>query len=180
MSNTMMSFLAMMLMMFFALNQNRAIVESQRQAAAVELEVLASGVAAQSMQYIASRDFDDNMAQIDPQNPDLNLLTHPDDFPTGVAWNDMKNLEDFHLMQPDTAYVTIGSEEIEEGQEPVIYTFTVQAAVNYVDAQGNESNTPTWTKEVTLYIERVVPEGSTAVTGTPVIKKRRFSPDWGA
>ena len=172
----MMAFLGMMLMMFFSLNQNRAIVESQREAASVELEVLASGVAAQSMQYIASMPFDAHIADIDPQDPDVNLLTHPDYFPTGASWDESESLEDFHLMQPDTAYVNIGSDEEEE---PVIYAFTVQVAVHYVDEQGNESNTPTWTKEVTLYIERVVPEGSTLVQGPPVIKKRRFSPDWG-
>ena len=174
MPNSMMAFLAMMLMMFFSINQNRAIVESQREAASVELEILASGVAAQSMQYIASMPFDAHMSEIDPQDPDPDLLTHPDDFPTGAAWHDMNNLEEFNLMQPDTAYVNIGSEE-----DPVTYAFTVQAAVHYVDAQGTESNTPTWTKEVTLYIERAVPEGSTLVQGPPVIKKRRFSPDWG-
>ncbi len=173
----MMAFLAMILMMFFSLNQNRAIVESQRQAASVELEVLASGVAAQSMQYIASMPFDAHIADIDPQDPDVNLLTHPYDFPTGAVLDESENLEDFHLMQPDTAYVNFGSEEEEE--DPVTYAFTVQAAVHYVDEQGNESNTPTWTKEVTLYIERVVPEGSTLVQGPTVIKKRRFSPDWG-
>ena len=171
----MLAFLAMMLMMFFSLNQNRAIVESQRQAASVEIEVLASGVAAQSMQYIASMPFDAHIAEIDPLNPDLNDLTHPHDFPTGAAWDESESLEDFHLMQPDTAYVNIGSEEEED---PVIYTFTVEAAVAYIDDQGQESDEPTWTKEVTLYIERVVPEGSTLVQGTPVIKKRRFSPDW--
>ncbi len=175
MNHTIMAFLAMMLMMFFSLNQNRAIVESQREAVSVELEILANGVAAQSMQYIGSMPFDANMSAIDPQNPNLALLTHPDYFPTGTSQDASESLEGFHLMQPDTSYVNIGSDE----EEPVIYAFTVQAAVHYVDEQGNESNTPTWTKEVTLYIERVVPEGSTLVQGPPVIKKRRFSPDWG-
>ncbi len=174
MPNSMMAFLAMMLMMFFSINQNRAIVESQREAASVELEILASGVAAQSMQYIASMPFDAHMSEIDLQDPDPDLLTHPDDFSTGAAWDVAESLEAFHLMEPDTAYVNIGSEE-----DPVTYAFTVQATVHYVDAQGTESNTPTWTKEVTLYIERAVPEGSTLVQGPPVIKKRRFSPDWG-
>ena len=67
----------------------------------------------------------------------------------------------------------------EEGESPTLFTFTVQAAVTYIDDAGDESDEPTWTKEVTLYIEQEVPQGGEAILHRPIIKKRRFSPNWG-
>lgn len=178
MSNTLMAFLALMLMMLFSLNQNRVIVDSQREAASVELEVLANGVAAQEMQYVASKPFDAYMSQIDPLSPDLNLLTHPNYFPMGAAQDETEFLEDFNMVQPYTVDIPLGDST--GGELPMLYTFKVQAAVIYVDDQGNESATPTWIKEVTLYIDQEVPEGHQAILQRPIIKKRRFSPSWGA
>jgi hypothetical protein len=172
-----MAFLALMLLMFFALNQNQAIVQSQREAAAVELEVLANGVAAETMQYIATKPFDARVADgtVNLQNQDVNALTHPNDFPTGATLDDCENLEDFNHMQPDTVFFQI---DTDDAGEPVGFEFAVQAAVDYIDAYGQVSASPTWTKELTLYVEQVVPSGKEAFLLRPIIKKRRFSPEW--
>ena len=179
MTETMMAFLALMLLMFFALNQNQAIVQSQREAASVELEILANGVAAETMHYIATKPFDARLADgtVSLENPDLNALTSPNDFPTGAALDACETLEDFHRMQPDTVFFQIDTAPT--GQ-PIGFEFTVQAVVEYIDAGGQVSASPTWTKELTLYVEQVVPAGKTPLLLQPIIKKRRFSPDWGA
>lgn len=177
MTDTMMAFLALMLLMFFALNQNQAIVQAQREAAAVELEVLANGVAAETMQYIATKPFDARIADgtVNLQNQDLNALTHPNDFPIGATLDDCENIEDFHRMQPDTVFFQI---DTDAAGEPVGFEFAVQALVEYIDASGQVSPTPTWTKELTLYVEPVVAPGKEAFLLQPIVKKRRFSPEW--
>jgi len=177
MSDTLMAFLALMLMMFFALNQNEAIVLTQREAANIELEVLANGVAAETMQYIATKPFDARVADgtVSAQNPNLNELTLPTQFPTGASLDESENLEDFNQMQPDTVFFQIGTDA---DDEPIGFSFTVQAAVDYIDNTGSVSSTPTWTKEVTLYIEQAVEPGKSSSLLKPIVKKRRFSPDW--
>ena len=180
MSETMMAFLAMMLMMFFSLSQNESIVELQREAANVEYEIMANAIAAQTMQYIAAKPFDAriNDKTVTLQNLDVNLLTWPNDFPVGANPQDEAEtaLEFFNQMQPQIDYFPVNpaSEDTLLSGLP----FKIQAVVNYVDANGEVSNVPTWTKEVTLYIEQLTAPGEEPYLRQPVIKTRRFSPRW--
>ena len=180
MSETLMAFLALMLMMFFSLNQNHSIVELQRESANVEYEVMANAIAAQTMQYIASKPFDARISDgtVSLDNLDVNQLTHPDDFPTEATPFDETetSLEFFNEMQPQIDYFPLdpASEDTLTGGVP----FSIQAVVRYVDANGSVSAVPTWTKEVTLYIEQVPLAGKEASLRQPVIKTRRFSPRW--
>ena len=180
MSETMMAFLALMLMMFFSLNQNRSIVELQREAANVEYEIMAHAIATQTMQYIASKPFDAriNDGTVSLENLNVNLLTPPGEFPTDANPYDETEtaLEFFNQMQPQIAYFPV--DPVSEDSLVSGYPFSVQAVVHYVDATGEISNTPTWTKEVTLSIEEVTPEGGQPSLRNPLIKTRRFSPRW--
>ena len=180
MSETMMAFLAMMLMMFFSLNQNHGIVELQRESANVEYEVMANAIAAQTMQFIASKPFDARVSDgtVSLDNLDVNQLTHPDDFPTNASPFDETEtaLEFFNQMQPKIDYFPLdpASEDTLTAGIP----FSVQAVVTYVDSEGNVSDDPTWTKEVTLYVEQVPLNGKEPRLRQPVVKTRRFSPQW--
>ena len=180
MSETMMAFLALMLMMFFSLNQNHGIVELQREAASVEYEVMANAIATQTMQYIAAKPFDAriNDGTVSLDNLDVSQLTHPDDFPTQANPFDETEtaLEFFNQMQPQIDYFPLdpASEDTLTAGLP----FSIQAVVTYVDATGAVSDEPTWTKEVTLYIEQVALNGKEPRLRHPVIKTRRFSPRW--
>ena len=180
MSETMMAFMALMLMMFFSLNQNNSIVELQREAANVEYEIMANSVASQTMQYIASKPFDARITDgtVTLQNLNVNALTSPGNFPVNADPFDETEtaLEFFNQMQPQIDYFPADpnvADTLQAGPK-----FSVQAVVNYIDANGNVSNTPTWTKEVTLYIEQQTEEGQQPYLRNPVIKKRRFSPRW--
>ena len=180
MNETMMTFLALMMMMFFSLNQNRGVVELQRDAAHVEYEIMASAIAAQTMQYIASKPFDARISDgtVSLENLDVNLLTPPSAFPTEANPFDETEtaLEFFNEMQPQIDYFPVdpASEDTTVSGLP----FSVQAIVTYVDADGEVSSTPTWTKEVTLMIEQVPFSGQETYLRSPVIKTRRFSPRW--
>ena len=180
MSETMMSFLALMLMMFFSLNQNHSIVELQREAAHVEYEIMANAIAAQTMHYIASKPFDARISDgtVSLENLNVNLLTHPSQFPTDASPFDETEtaLEFFNQMQPQLDYFPVdpASEDTLLSGIP----FSVEAVVTYVDEDGEVSAEPTWTKEVTLMIEQVPLNGAEPYLRTPVIKTRRFSPQW--
>ncbi len=180
MSETMMAFLAMMLMMFFSLSQNESIVELQREAANVEYEIMANAIAAQTMQYIAATPFDAriNDGTVTLQNLDVNLLTPPSNFPVGANPTDETEtaLEFFNQMQPQIDYFPIDP----ASQDTLLsgLPFTIQAVVHYIDADGEISNVPTWTKEVTLFVEQLTAPGEEPYLRRPVIKTRRFSPRW--
>ena len=180
MSETMMSFLALMLMMFFSLNQNHSIVELQRDAAHVEYEIMANAIAAQTMQYIASKPFDARISDgtVSLDNLNVNQLTHPDNFPTQANPFDETEtaLEFFNEMQPQIDYFPV--DPTTEDTTVSGLPFSIRAVVTYVDQAGEVSHAPTWTKEVTLMIEQVPLNGAEPYLRTPVIKTRRFSPRW--
>jgi hypothetical protein len=178
MSDTMMAFLAMMLMMFFSLSQNEAIVLSQKEAASIELEVMAHGALGEIMQKLAQQKFDQSMQDGGPltrDNQDLSLLTPPEEFPTGKKIDNCTAIECAHLIEPDTAFFPVSTDAA--GNE-IGFTFMTTAFVQYVDEEGNPSDDPTWTKEVTLYVDQFVEEGETKFLARHVTKKQRFSPKW--
>ena len=180
MSETMMAFLALMLMMFFSLNQNHSIVELQREAAHVEYEIMANAIAAQTMHIIASKSFDAKISDgtVSLDNLDVNQLTHPSQFPTDASPFDETEtaLEFFNEMQPQIDYFPV-----DPATEDTVLSgipFSIEAVVTYVDEDGEVSGVPTWTKEVTLKIEQVSLNGEEPYLRQPVIKTRRFSPTW--
>lgn len=177
MTDTMMAFLAMMLMMFFSLSQNEAIVLSQKEAASIELEVMAHGALGETMQYLSQQDFDQRTQDgtVTRENLDLSSLTPPEEFPTGQRVDNCTAIECAHLIYPDTVFFPVSTDAA--GNE-IGFTFVTTAFVQYVDEDGNPSDEPTWTKEVTLYIDQAVEEGETKFLARHVTKKQRFSPKW--
>ena len=177
MTETMLSILALMIVMLFALTQSRGRVQSQRELAAVELEVMANAVASETMQYMAKQPFDEHTKDgtITLQNQNLALLTPTSAFPSGWSMDACQDLDDFNDMVPDTVLFQM---DLDEAGNPTGFPFLVTAQVSYVDEAGNHTTASTWTKEITLFVDQLVEPGGVRYLLQPVVKKRRVSPSW--
>ncbi len=183
MTETLLAFVALMLVLFFSISQQRNIVESERELASIELEVMANAVGSATMQKIASQPFDAATrganAPVNPQNPDLNGLTPSAEFGSAnncLVADECEDLDDFHNMGPEVVPFEVGKDD---GGNTLAFAFAVTGTVTYVDENGSPTTSPTWTKEVTLYIDQQVGAGETKYLLQPVVLKRRFSPQWG-
>ncbi len=181
MTETLLAFVALSLVVLFTFSQQRAIVESEREMAGIEFEVMASAVGSERMLFIATKDFDQYTRDgtITPQNDNANLLTAPAAFginrPCGGAGNACTDIDDFHLMEPDTVFFATGESA---GGGTVGFRFLLTAEVSYVDDSGQETSSRTWTKEVTLRVDQYAAEGEPRYLLEPIVLKRRFSPLW--
>jgi hypothetical protein len=173
MSETMIAFIALFLVVIFSMNQKRTVVRAEQEIAGIELEVLAHAVGSDMMQRIAAKDFDNAMSGSLSQELRTSDLTLPTNFGSGKncpsACND---IDDFNNMQPDTVFFEI---DTDEWGDPIGFDFVVEAAVQYVDEEGNATNERTWTKEVTLQIDQA---SSSSLLIQPIIMQQQFSPQW--
>ncbi|MCH8961033.1 MAG: hypothetical protein IH820_06830 [Bacteroidetes bacterium] len=78
-------------------------------------------------------------------------------------------------MQPATISFVAGEDE---NGDPIQFDFLVTVEVKYVDSAGNESTSPTWMKEVTLFLDQTEAEYEKNILLHPVKLKRQFSPQW--
>ncbi len=184
MTETLLAFVALLLVIFFSMSQQRNIVETERELASIELEVLANAVGSDLMQSIAAMPFDaatrGEEATVNPQNPDLNGLTPTAEF--GAANNclvadECDDLDDFDGMGPAIVGFEVGRDEEDN---PLTFNFSVTGEVTYVDENGVPTDARTWTKEVTLTVDQEVTLNETKYLLAPVVLKRRFSPQWGS
>ena len=174
MSETMLALVALMVVVFFAFSQQRAIVRAEQEIASVELEVLATAIGSEMMQLIATRDFDDATIGVDLQTVTLGDLTVPAQFGNTLSCPAVcDDIDDFNNMKPDTSFFEIGRDEFDN---PIGFSFEVTADVRYVNAAGVESTTPTWTKEVTLYVDQALSGAEKKYLLQPIQLKRQFSP----
>ncbi|MFB3132837.1 MAG: hypothetical protein ACE10K_09995 [Rhodothermales bacterium] len=177
MTETMFSILALSIVMLFSLSQSRGKVQSQRELAAIELEVMANAVASETMQYLAKQPFDEHTKDgtITLQNQNLALLTPASAFPSGWSIDACQDVDDFNNMAPDTVLFQM---DLDEAGNPTGLPFLVTAQVSYIDEAGNQTTAPTWTKEITLFVDQLVEPGGVRYLLQPVVKKRRVSPSW--
>ncbi len=177
MNETMLSILALAIVMLFALSQSRGKVQSQRELAAAELEVMGNAVASETMQYLAKQPFDEHTKDgtITLQNQNLALLTPTSAFSSGWSIDACQDVDDFNDMVPDTVRFQM---DLDEAGNPTGFPFLVTAQVRYVDEAGNQTTAPTWTKEITLFVDQLVEPGGVRYLLQPVVKKRRVSPSW--
>lgn len=174
MTETMLALVALMVVVFFAFTQQRGIVQAQQEIASVELEVLASAVGSEMMQLIATQDFDDATIGVDLQTVLLSDLTIASQFGDTLSCPAVcDDIDDFNNMKPDTSFFEVGRDE---GDNPIGFNFTVVADVKYVDDAGVESLSPTWTKEVTLYVDQALLGNEQKYLLQPIQLKRQFSP----
>lgn len=181
MTESMLAFLGLMIVMLFSMNQQRNSVEIHRELSSIELEVMASAVASESMQLIGSKAFDeatkDNQT-VNLNNQNLNALTYGGSFPNGwdCSQNVCDDLDDYNGMVPDTVFFQTG---VDENGDEDGFDFLVTAKVTYIDNNGNPTLNQSWVKEVTLFVKQYVADGENKVMTQTIQKKQRFSPSWG-
>lgn len=171
MSQTLGAFLSVMTVMLISMNFQAATISKYRTSISSELEVMASAVATETMEYISTKPFDARVADgtITPQNTMADSLTTFDSFGNGMGFAAAGDIDDFNNMVPRQVFFET------EGGEGV--TFVVSSAVSYVTADGATSSIPTWHKRVTVMVEG--PEvNSVPYLIRPVVLTRQFSPQW--
>lgn len=174
MPQTLLAFLAIMLVSWMIFGQQRLKLHAQREAVNVQFEVMGSAVASERMQYVASHPFDAKTADgsITQWNANLNDLTPEGSFGTGgqsgcIIASVCKDIDDFH-MHRDTV----------DFEQDVGIQFAIHTAVGYVENDGSPAAGPTWTKEVTVTVHALPMDSDTPFLEAPVKKTRRFSPNW--
>lgn len=171
MPQTIGAFLALSTVMMFALNYQQSAIRGTLSAVNSEMEVMANAVAAEAMQYIASKPFDAKTADktVTENNANTAQLTPVASFGFDGLYADANDLDDFHAMKPDTVWFATSDTQG--------FNFTVNASVRYVDDLGMTSMTQTWIKEVTVTVNG--PEsGTRKLLFHPVALTRQFSPLW--
>lgn len=174
MPQTLLALGALILVMLFSFNHQRATIRNTQDIVSTELEVMAHARGKEVMQLIGSKPFDARIADgtVGPQasDSDKDLLTHPANFGYRNSFDECEDIDDFNFMEPDTIYFEV--------QGGVGFEFVVNAEVNYINNFGNPSTSPTWVKEVKLTIDALPGEGGTKYLHRPVEMRRQFSPQW--
>ena len=176
MSETMLAMVALMVVVFFTVSQQRGIMQTEREIASMEMEMMANAAGSDFMQLIATQPFDAATVGVNPQDVVLSDLTIASQFGDSLACPaNCTDIDDFNNMQPETISFVAGEDE---NGDPIQFDFLVTAEVKYVDSAGNESTSPTWMKEVTLFLEQTAAEAEKRLLLQPVELKRQFSPQW--
>jgi len=174
MTETMLALVALMITLFFTMNQQRGIVQAEQEIASIELEVIANAVGSEMMQLIATKEFDIATTGVDLQTVTLGDLTVEAQFGDTLNCPAVcDDVDDFNNMQLHVVPFEVGLDA--EGNQAG-FSFAITAAVQYVDDTGVYSSTPTWTKEVTLYVDQVVANNESKYLLQPIQLKRQFSP----
>ncbi len=172
MPQTLGAFLAIVAVMTFALNYHRSTLHAQHSVINSEYEVMGSAVAADVMNYIASKPFDARTADntVSRTNKNTLLLTGPAEFGGCADFDLCNDIDDF-----DGLASQVRSFEVEPG---VSIDFLVDVKVKYVDDAGNTATSPTWAKEVAVRIASADSVGSIPRLIRPIQLRRQFSPQW--
>ena len=175
MTETMLALVALMITLFFTMSQQQGIVQNEREIASIELEVMANAMGSEMMQRIATQEFDAATTGVDLRDVDLVDLTVESNFGDSLDCRSgaCTDIDDYNDMQPFVDKFKVGSDTSGTQQS---FIFAITADVKYVDDQGNESETPTWTKEVTLYVDQLVHGNESKYLLYPIEVKRQFSP----
>ena len=171
MPQTLGAFLALSTVMLFSFNYQQASFRSSMSAVNSEMEVMANAVAAEAMQYVATKSFDARTFDktVTEFNAVAALLTAPASFGDGGLFANALDIDDFNNMQSDTVWFAMTDTEG--------FNFTVDAKVRYIDSMGNETLTPTWIKEVTISVSG--PDyNNRKLLYHPIVLTRQFSPMW--
>ncbi len=176
MSETMLALVALMVVVFFAVSQQHGIVQAEREMASIEMEVMANAAGSDFMQLIATQPFDAATVGVNPQDVALTDLTIPSQFGDSlVCPTNCTDIDDFNEMQLATISFFAGDDE---NGDPIQFDFLLTAQVQYIDAAGNASTSPTWMKEVTLFIDQTTADAPKRFLLQPIQLKRQFSPQW--
>lgn len=173
MQQTLLAFLAMMMLTWLMYGQTRSTIGAQQNVVNAQFELMATAVATERMDYIASHPFDAKTADgtVGRSNQSLSALTPTVSFGTSasgcIVASTCKDLDDFH-QHADTV-------TFEDGTE---VQFAVTSTVAYVTSSGTTSSNPTWTKEVVVKVQALPLYSEQPFLYMPVEMSRRFSPSW--
>ncbi len=165
MPQTLGAFLAMLVVMMFAMNFQQSSLQTQRRVLGSEVDVMANALASEAMQYVAAKPFDASVSTgvVNTTNPDLSSLTLDAAFGGGLAYADAADVDDFDGVIHTVSYESSFGSDLD---------FDISFLVSYVDDYGNASVAPTWTKEVTVQVD------GPSIMITPVRLTRQFAPLW--
>ncbi|MFK7844786.1 MAG: hypothetical protein AB8G77_05745 [Rhodothermales bacterium] len=154
MPQTVLAFLAMMIVTMLSLNQQHSMVLAYELMLNDEMEFMASAVALRAMEYISQRDFDAAVAGTatvtDPTNLQASPFNVGNDCTLQGAINFCTDIDDFHGMLPDTMVFS--------GRDGD-FKFTVSAEIYYVDDVVNPDSavsTQTYSKTVAVIAQDVL------------------------
>lgn len=174
MPQTLMAILAMMTVTLASVYQQRSLLESRRAMLDDELEVMASGMALQSLEYIGTKSFDE--ATVNAVVTDETELTA--NFPNSKrcaleaskegapSYDTCDDLSDYNEMQWDVVPFVVQGDTL---------LFQVTADVGYLDASHNRTSTRTFNKEVVVTVRQLVNDGERSLLRQPVTLARTYS-----
>lgn len=174
MPQTLMAILAMMTVTLASLHQQRTLLESRRAMLDDEMEIMASGLALQTLEYIGTKSFDE--ATINAVVTDTEDLRA--NFPTGrrcpldpsnegaPSYDTCDDLSDYNAMSWEMTPFAVQGDTL---------LFEVTADVGYVDASHTRTATQTFNKEVVVTVRQLVQDGEQKLLRQPVAIARTYS-----
>ena len=175
MQQTLFALVALMVLTFLSFNQQQSFMRVQGEMVDMEMEVMASGVALQVMEYIARKDYDE-VTKDGNRIDNVNALTAASSFGAGgmpckvypfsedkSAYGDCDDLNDFHDMPLEPVPFIL--------QDDTLY-FNVTVQIQYLNAAGEPTTSKSFEKRATV---RVRNTGDTQFMKHPIWLSRTFS-----
>ncbi len=177
MPQTLLAFLAMMIVTLLAINQQQRVLRIYESMLDDEMEVMAAGVALQALEIIEAQAFDSATLPVGATVTDPSELTAlPFATNNGCSLRGLNALcddvDDFNGMTPDTLSFSM--------RNGVTYAFEVTATVDYVTTTGASvaiSAVPTYDKQITVILQDVPQPGGRRLLFNPVRLTRLKSCD---
>lgn len=174
MQQTILALLALMIATLFSYNQERSMLHMRETMIDTEMEVMASGVALQVMEYIGRKAFDDQTTDGERVATAAELTSASGFGVSGKCdvvapiqtvspYSDCDDLDDYDHMALERVPFVLKTDTV---------YFDVTAEVKYVESDGSESFSPTFDKQVTVYVRN---DGDKQYMQAPVMLSRTFS-----
>jgi hypothetical protein len=174
MDQTLLALLALIIASVFSFNQERAVMQGRVAMVDAEMEVMASGVALQVMEYVGSKAFDDQTADGEKVTEAASLTSFGGfgvagrcdvvaPINTEYPYQACDDLDDFHAMETEPVPFMLKSETL---------SFDVTVEVHYVHADGSAASGQTFDKKVVVSVQQ---SGAVSYLAAPVVLSRTFS-----
>jgi len=174
MQQTLLALLALIITVFLSYNQERSMIHAKGAMIDAEMEVMASGVALQVLEFIGHGAFDEQTTD-DAKVTLTSELTSAGSFgasgrcdvsapiETTYPYTVCDDIDDFHQMVMEHVPFVLQSDTV---------FFDVTAEVQYVDANGDAATGATFNKKVVVTVQHA---GLKQYLKTPVLLSRTFS-----
>ncbi len=174
MPQTLLALLSIVVVTLLSLSQQRALLESNRAMLDDEAEVMAAGIAIQTMEYIGTRAYDEKTRIYPIDNPNQLTSVFPEGkkcdlappITTGGGYDECAAIEDFNKITPAVVPFVVGKDTLK---------FKVSVRVTYVDANRKPTSTPSYAKEVTVTVQDIPREGGRNMLRNPIHIPRVFA-----